>query len=390
MLDLQEQLLQAQKMESIGQLAGGIAHDFNNLLTVINGHAQLAEVNLKNGLPVNEDIQAIQEAGYKAANLTRQILAFSRKEMIQPEKIDLKETLENFINMKSMLIGEDIEFSVKLSPDLSDILADRNQFEQMIINLLVNARDAIYEYKEAAEKKQIRIESKNQYFDDSYRKDGLVQQSGRHVVISISDTGKGMDANTKRHIFDPFFTTKGPGKGTGLGLAMVYGMVKQNGGRIHVYSEPGQGTTFKIIWPVAEGEEKAPKKKISQTATSGTEKILIVEDDEAVRNFTWATLKTLGYTIFAKANAFDALDFFREHKEEVDLLITDVIMPGMNGKEMVDKMLEIKSDLKVLFTSGYTDDYIHSSGIINEGINFINKPYSTTDMAIKVRTILDN
>lgn len=389
MLELQEQLLQSQKMESMGNLAGGIAHDFNNLLTVINGHAQLAEMNIQNGKAVNEDIRAIMEAGYKAANLTRQILAFSRKELIQPEKINFAEVIDNFKKMKSMLIGENIELLINIAPDLPIIYADRNQVEQVLINLLVNARDAINSPENKNPKKVISIEAIGEVFDEFYEKDNLVQQSGKHLVISVTDSGIGMEVKTKAHIFEPFFTTKETGTGTGLGLAMVYGIIKQNKSSIHVYSEPGKGTTFKIFWPAAKETKKISTIPDQTIEIRGNERILIVEDDEGVRNFAAAALQTLGYEIFTQKNGNDAINFFEKNRNKIDMVITDVIMPGMNGKEMADQMSAMKSNLKILFCSGYTDSYIQSSGILHEGIHFINKPYSPRDLALKVREFLD-
>jgi len=386
---LEEQLRQAQKMEAIGTLAGGIAHDFNNLLTVINGYAEILAMKMKKGSPYYKDIQSILTAGERAKNLTNKLLAFSRKQVYDPRVIDINQVILNLEKMLLRLIGEDISIETVLTPDIPKILADPNQIEQLLMNLIVNARDAINEKTDKAAEKKITIETRHAQLSESYVSLHPGDQEGSYVVISVSDTGIGMDEETKSKIFEPFFTTKKMGKGTGLGLSTVYGIVKQNKGSIHVYSEPGEGTTFKIYWPVLDKELPNKIERTEPALLNGSENILLVEDDEGVRSFTSVALRELGYTVHEAANGIKALELVKSKKLNLDLLITDIIMPRMNGKELAEKVIELVPSVRVLYISGYTDNHIAHHGALKKGIDFVQKPYSIKILSRKVRDVLD-
>ena len=388
---LQEQLFQAQKMESMGRLAAGIAHDFNNLLTVIKGYSELALNKLNPGEPVYKDIVTIQSAGDKAENLTRQILAFSRKQSFQPQIIDINFTITNLDKMMRRIIGEDIDFHLSLKPDLPKIKADPGQIEQIIFNILVNAKDALAAKTEKASEKKITIETglsklgvKPLAIDDR-------QDEEYYLFFSISDNGIGIPEDIRQNIFDPFFTTKEKGKGTGLGLSTVYGIVTQNKGKITVYSEEGRGTVFKIYWPVPEEEKIIENREpISEVNLRGTETLLLVEDDENVRNFTSLALKNFGYTVYTAENGMEALDIINNDNQHFDLVITDLVMPEMGGSEMAGHLQKDNPEIKILCVSGYSGEHNKHSGKLDENINFLHKPYSISELAAKVREILNN
>ena len=387
---LENQLRQLLKMESVGTLAGGIAHDFNNLLTVINGRAEMILKTLEEDHPLYKNTVNILHAGEKAANLTKQLLAFSRKQITEPKIIDINILISDLDKMMRRLIGEDISMEIILVHDISLIKADPTQMEQVLINLIVNARDAINQRTDLASEKKITIETDLVYFDESYVSKHIGSQGGSHVMISVTDNGIGMNEETKSKIFEPFFTTKEMGQGTGLGLATVYGIVKQNKGDIYVYSEPEKGTTIKIYWHLTEEKKITDiNEKTGKDTFTGYETILVVEDDMGVRNFTSEALKKFGYTVYEAPNGKKALELIKEKKIQMNLLLTDLVMPEMNGKELASKVKKMFPATEVLYTSGYTDNHIVHSGTLDEGINFIQKPFSIQALAKKVWEILD-
>lgn len=389
---LQEQLSQAQKMEAVGTLAGGIAHDFNNLLTVINGYSEIALLKMEENSPSFKDVEAIQAAGQRAESLTRQLLAFSRKQIFTPKIINLNKVIINLDKMLYRLIGEDISIAFELDDTIPLVKADPGQIEQILINLIINARDAINQQTDCASEKKISVETRFKYLDETYLSKNVYSKYGPHVVLVVSDNGIGIrSSEVKDKIFEPFFTTKERAKGTGLGLATVYGIIKQNNGHITVYSEPGNGTTFNIYWPACfesnctEGVSPQKHKKLK-----GHETILLVEDDKAVREFALSALENFGYDIIVAVNGRDALRILedREHPD-IDLMITDLIMPEMNGHELAEKFRTYYPDVQVLFTSGYPENHIVRNGHLEKGINFLQKPYSPGALAEKIRNILD-
>ena len=387
---LQEQLAQSQKMESIGTLAGGIAHDFNNILTVINGYSEFALMKLQENEPLHKDVSAILSASRKAENLTRQILAFSRKQIYQPEIISLNKVISNLEKMIRRLIGEDIKIKIQTGQDVPYLKADPNQIEQILINLIVNARDAINQKTDKAGDKLITIETGTKYLDDSFVDKHLDSRSGVHVYFYVSDSGVGISDDIKQNIFEPFFTTKETGKGTGLGLSTVYGIVKQNNGNIFVYSEPGKGTTFKIYWPITEEQLiTSDITTIQEEELHGNEVILLVEDDEELCNLASKTLQKFGYKLFSASNGVEALELIKNEKLIFDLLITDLIMPDMNGKELSDNIQKLYPGTTILFTSGYTDNHIVNSGELVKDVEFLQKPFTVNALLKKVRSILN-
>jgi len=386
----EEQFRQVQKMEAIGQLAGGIAHDFNNILTAINGYAELALMKMESKNPLFREITGILKAGKRASGLVRQLLAFSRKQMIEPKVIEVNHLIIDLDRMLHRLIGEDINVEIKLDTNLGNIKADSGQIEQILVNIVVNARDAINQRTEMAGKKKITIETSNVYLDKQYILTHPGSKEGMHVCISISDTGIGMDEEVQAKVFEPFFTTKGKIKGTGLGLATVYGIVKQNNGYIYIYSEPDKGTTVRIYWPMETNDEVRKSKPESDlNFKGGKETILFVEDNEEVRKFTITALKTLGYKILAATHGVEAIHMIKQNTEKIDLVITDVVMPEMGGKELAEKILNITPNARILFTSGYTDNHVVHSGTLEKDVDFIHKPYSIASLAEKVRQVLD-
>ena len=379
---IEEKLTQSQKMEAIGQLAGGVAHDFNNILTVINGYA---EILLKLDLPESlyGPIKEIQTAGIRASRLTSQLLAFSRKQIIQPRIINLNIIIKDQINMLRRLLGEDVEISTLPDTDLRPIKADPGQVEQVIMNISINARDAM------PTGGKLIFETKNVEFDQDSDEKHPDVKPGKFTMLSISDTGIGMDKNTRSHIFEPFFTTKGRDKGTGLGLATVYGIIRQNDGFITVKSEVQNGSSFKIYLPSVDSKDDSSEAESSREIDlSGTEKILLVEDDPGVRNVTKSTLQKYGYTVVTASNGEEAIRTYNKHNGKFDLLLTDVIMPLMSGRELAEALHKKNNNLKILYFSGYTDDSIVRHGIISEGMEFIQKPYTHAELAKKVKTVL--
>jgi two-component system, cell cycle sensor histidine kinase and response regulator CckA len=382
---LEQQLRQAQKMEAIGRLAGGIAHDFNNLLTVIGGHTQLLLMDAPEEDPQREDLLEIQDGVERAAALTRQLLAFSRKQILQPRVISLNDLVAGTERMLRRLIGEDVELISHLDPALGPVLADPGQLEQVLMNLAVNARDAM------PQGGKLIVETHN----------AVMGQSGAHlhpylhedtpaILLTVSDTGVGMPREVQAHIFEPFFTTKGQGKGTGLGLATVYGIVKQSGGYIWVYSEEGRGTTFKIYLPRAElaGEALPDSAEAGESGVPRTGTILLVEDDAGVREVATQSLERGGHTVFAVGSPEEALLACSEHRDRIDLLITDVIMPGMNGRELAERIQRLQPRLRVLYMSGYTDEAIVHHGVLDPGTEFIPKPFGPANLNRRVARLL--
>ncbi len=382
---LQEQLRQSQKMEAIGQLAGGVAHDFNNLLTVIKGYSQLSLFDLKENDPLRGNIQEIEKATQRATDLTRQLLAFSRRQILDLKVLDLNVLLKDMEKMLRRIIGEDIELVILLSEDIGKVKVDPSQIEQVIFNLAVNARDAMPSGGRLA------IETANAELDEEYAHAHVSVAPGRYVRLSVSDTGVGMTQEVKERVFEPFFTTKEKGKGTGLGLSMVYGIVKQSNGNIWVYSEPGRGTTFRIYFPRTEEEaDTLREREEADFFPRGSETILLVEDDELVRDLANRLLEQQGYRVLKAANGQEALLVAKEHVgETIHLLLADIVMPQMGGKELADWLKISRPNVKVLFTSGYADNAIVHHGVLNPGTHFLQKPFSLKTLSNKVREVLD-
>ncbi len=382
---LEEQFHQAQKMEAVGRLAGGVAHDFNNLLTAILGSADLVLESLTAGVPEREELEEIRKAALRAAELTCQLLAFSRQQVIAPTVLNPNEVVANMDKLVRRLLGEDVELRTRLTPDLVTVKADSSQLEQVVLNLAVNARDAM------PNGGQLTIETQNVELDEAYVRDHISAQPGPYAMIAVSDTGVGMDAATQARIFEPFFTTKEIGKGTGLGLATVYGIVKQSGGWIWVYSEPGQGTTFKIYLPrVTEAVPPAAVTPAPPASVRGSETILLVEDDDMIRHLVQKVLKANGYRVLVAANGRDAERVAGQHEGPIHLLMTDVVMPGMNGREVAERLAAARAGLRVLYLSGYTDDAIVHHGVLEPGVAFLQKPFTPAVLGRKVREVLDS
>ena len=377
---LEQRFQQAQKMESIGRLAGGVAHDFNNLLTVINGYSRMLLAKLSAGDPMRETLTEIHNAGVRAAGLTRQLLAFGRKQVLEPHRLDINRVVEKMRPMLERLMGEDVEVRVALLAAGGTIHADPHQLEQVVMNLVVNARDAM------PDGGKLLLETANVERDESYTRSHPEARVGRYVMLAVSDNGAGMDEETKNRIFEPFFTTKGAGQGTGLGLSMVQGIVAQSGGFINVYSEPGQGTSFKIYLPAL--AEAAPDdwRPAAVPALEGKETVLVVEDQAEVRKYTVAALKEYGYRVIPAENAGEALLLCQ--RERVDLVLTDVVMPNVSGRQLADRLETLQPGIKVLFMSGYTDNVIVHHGVLEGGAKFIQKPFSPEELAGKVRAVL--
>jgi len=383
---LEEQLYQAQKLESIGRLAGGVAHDFNNILSAINGYAELSLLKMDQNNPFRKDMSTILESGQRAARLTQQLLAFSRKQIIKQEQLNINNELKEINKMLSRLLGEDIEIETFYNEDIWPLKADRSQLEQVIINLAVNARDAM------PQGGKLTIETTNETLDNSYTKKYYDMKPGNYIMLAITDNGQGMTEEVLEHIFEPFYTTKDMTKGTGLGLATVHGIIKQNGGEINVYSEPGKGTTFKIYFPKDEDDNSTQDSSPTHQAPSpsGTETILLVEDDELVRNLSFDILTNQGYTVLVAQDGMDALDTCQGYQGNIDLLLTDVVMPKMSGTELAEKIIKVHPDIHILFMSGYTENAIVNNGILKSGVNFIHKPITPQLLAKNVRELLDS
>lgn len=382
---LEARLLQAQKMEAIGRLAGGIAHDFNNILLPIIGYAELSLLKLPPDDELYADLTRIRKAADRAAGLVRQILAFSRQQVLEMRVLGLNAVILDFSEMIRRLIGEDIELEIFLEPALYQVKADKGQLEQVLLNLVINARDAM------PTGGKLTIETANVYLEEEYvKKHAGLQIPGHFAMLSVSDTGHGMDAATKERIFEPFFTTKAESKGTGLGLATVFGIIQQHGGSIWVYSEPGHGATFKIYLPQAKDAAQRPVTVATEKPVSmgGTETILVVEDEEMVRQLVCETLAAHGYKVIEAQSPSEAVQLATEYKETIHLLLTDVIMPGMNGKALYHQVAAIYPSIKVLYMSGYTDNAIVHHGVLDEGVNFLQKPFTVNNLAQKVRSVL--
>ncbi|NWF55015.1 MAG: response regulator [Syntrophaceae bacterium] len=383
--NLERQLQQSQKLETIGRLAGGVAHDFNNILSVINCHAQLCLMELAEGDRFQESFQEIKEAGDKAASLTKQLLAFSSRQIMELRVLDLNGVIRNLQKMLRRLIGEDIELQTHLTPDLGTVKADVGQIEQVILNLAVNARDAM------PKGGRLLIETGNVEFDAAISQRHVSVKPGKYVMLSVSDTGIGMTPEVQSRIFEPFFTTKEKGKGTGLGLATVYGIVTQSLGHIRVYSEPGHGATFKLYFPRLETLEEEKKEKSAQgQIPKGAETILVVEDEEKVRNLVLRILRKQGYQVLEASNGFEALELRRRYEGRIDLLMTDVVMPGMGGVDLAEQLRPFCKDLKVLFLSGHTDRALSDQQSLPERSGYLSKPFSVEKLANQVREILDS
>ncbi|MGE0085065.1 MAG: CHASE2 domain-containing protein [Desulfococcaceae bacterium] len=380
---LQEQLHQSRKLEAVGILAGGVAHDFNNMLGVIMGYAELAKRDISPEDRFNKNLDRIIDAARRSASLTRQLLAFARKQTIEPVVFELSKSVEAILKMIRRLIGENIELAWLPGDGPCTVRMDPSQFDQILLNLCVNARDAITDVG------RITIKTDTVSFDEAYCKSHAESVPGDYVLLSVSDNGSGMDKDTLNHIFEPFFTTKGLGRGTGMGLATVYGIVKQNNGFINVYSEPGKGTTFKICIPLNAAEAvPAGKEHIEDIPRSRGETILIAEDDPTLLEMGMMMLQKLGYSVISAATPNEAIRIAEKNSSEIHLVITDVIMPEMNGRDLVARLQAIRPKMKHLFMSGYTADIIAHHGVLDEGVNFIQKPFSVKDMAAKVREVL--
>jgi len=379
---LTAQLVQGQKMESIGRLAGGVAHDFNNLLTVINGYSQLLLAKLSTGDPLRAGLLEISKAGERAAGLTRQLLAFSRKQVLEPRVLDLNQVVEEMRSMLGRVVGEDVEVRVALNAEAGTVHADPHQLEQVLMNVVVNARDAM------PGGGKLLIETACVEWDESYAQAHPEARAGRYVMLAVSDNGVGMDEPTRRQIFEPFFTTKGAGQGTGLGLSMVQGIVEQSGGFINVYSEPGRGTTFKIYLPAPAEATAVGETPVAVPALGGQETVLVVEDQAEVRAYTVAVLKAYGYRVVEAENAGAALLLCERDGERIDLVLTDVVMPNVSGRELARRLEKLQPGIRVLFMSGYTNNVIVPNGVLEKGAEFIQKPFSPEQLAAKIRAVL--
>jgi two-component system cell cycle sensor histidine kinase/response regulator CckA len=381
---LEEKLRQSQKMEAIGQLAGGIAHDFNNLLTVMQGYTRLLMDRLQNDEDSHHQVRKIEDAAERAASLTRQLLAFSRKQVLQPKVVSLNALVGNLDNLLRRLIGEDVELQSMTESDLGLVKADMAQLEQVLMNLVVNARDAM------PKGGRLTIETKNVELDEDYSVKHPTVRPGDYVMLAVSDTGEGMSEETQARIFEPFFTTKEMGRGTGLGLSMVYGIVKQSGGHIWVYSELGHGTTFKIYLPrTAEAAERAAAAAPAAATVRGSETILLAEDDYQLRELARTILAGYGYTVLVTRNAQEARQICEQRASSIHMLLTDVVMPGISGRELAQTLLARNPAAKVLFMSGYTENAIVHHGVLDNGTFFLQKPFMPAILANKVREVLD-
>ncbi len=380
---LEDQFRQSQKMEAVGRLAGGVAHDFNNALGVITGYSDLLQMRLPPGDPLRGYADEIAKAGHRAASLTRQLLAFSRKQVIQPVALDLNSVVADMEKMLHRLIGEDIQITVKRAANLDSIKADPGQVEQVLMNLAVNARDAM------PQGGKLFVETANIELDETYRLQHSYVKPGHYVMLSFSDTGCGIDKEAQTHIFEPFFTTKEAGKGTGLGLSTVYGIVKQSGGYILVYSEKQQGTTFKLYWPrVQETAVPTTMGKSTPQISQGTETVLLVEDEEPLRQLARTCLETAGYTVLCVPDGRAAIDVVKQYPEPIQLLLTDVIMPGMSGRDLAKVVAALRPTIKVLFMSGYTNDLIAQYGVLAPETMLLEKPFTLYSLLNKVESVL--
>ncbi|MBI5533626.1 MAG: PAS domain S-box protein [Deltaproteobacteria bacterium] len=381
---LESQLLQSQKMEAVGRLAGGVAHDFNNLLTIITGYNRMMLDRLSPMDPLRGFGEEIMKAADRAGALTRQLLSFSRQQSARPDVLDVNARVMNMDKMLRRLIGEDLELVTRLDADLEKVRADPGQIEQVLMNLAVNARDAM------PGGGTLTVETSNVTLGNDYARTHIGVRPGRYVMLAVSDTGSGMDAETKSHLFEPFFTTKPPGKGTGLGLSTVYGIVKQSGGDVWVYSEPGRGTTFKIYLPAIEEDASPAHASIPPPPLAeGNETVLVVEDEPGVRNLVREVLLRQGYRVMEAQDGHDALRMLEHGGERVHLLVTDLVMPRMSGRELAQRSLELRPDLRVIFMSGYTSSTVGQHGLDGGSASFLQKPFTPESLANKVRQVLD-
>ncbi len=383
LMEREEQLRHAQKLEAIGRLAGGVAHDFNNLLTAITGYSDMVLRELSANDPLRERVQEIRRASASATGLTRQLLAFSRKQVLQLQVLDLNQVVDETSSLLRRTIGEDVQLVIESAGPIGRVRGDRGQLEQVLVNLAVNARDAM------PEGGKLIIETEDVFLDESYARRHPGVRTGPYVMVSVSDTGVGMDEETRAHIFEPFFTTKEVGRGTGLGLATVYGIVKQSGGNVWAYSEPGRGTTFKIYLPrveEAKAEERETAAPVDVLEGSGT--VLLVEDDDAVRALVSLILADCGYSVVEACDGREGLRLFESHEGSIDLVLTDIVMPGMSGREMAERILASHPEAKILFVSGYTRTAVQHHGLLESGSNFLQKPFSPRELARKVRNLM--
>ncbi len=379
----EEKFRQSQKMEAVGRLAGGIAHDFNNLLTVILGNCEALAERLEHD-PLREEVESIEQASQRAATLTRQLLAFSRKQVLEPRVLNLNTVLLSLETMFRRLLGEDIVLAFLLHSAPYKCLLDPGQMEQVVLNLVVNARDAM------PDGGRLTIETANVVLDDTYVRQHPEATIGPHLMLSVSDTGTGMSRDVQAHLFEPFFTTKPKGRGTGLGLSTVYGIVKQSGGTVWVYSEPGQGSTFKLYFPETTGPEQHPPRRVMSAGEyAGTETILLVEDDSHVRATIASMLRRVGYRIIEATNGGEALLICEDMSNEIDVLLTDIVMPKMNGRQLAERLRVVRPSLRVVFMSGYTENVVVHHGVVDSGVDFLQKPLVSDALLPKIREVLD-
>ena len=380
--DLEDQLRQSQKMEAVGMLAGGVAHDFNNLLTIINGYSQLVLNHLSPGDANRHFVEQILKAGERASALTRQLLAFSRRQVLQLRVLDLNRLVSGLSVMLQRLIGEDVDLHLELGSDLGQVSADPSQIEQVLMNLAVNARDAM------PKGGTLTIETKNVTLDSMYTARHITVKPGPYVLLAVGDNGTGMDAATQKRLFEPFFTTKGAGRGTGLGLSTVFGIAKQSGGSVDVYSEPGRGSCFKVYLPRIDQPVAIEAEAAEAQPWRGSETILLVEDDDAVRGLVRETLERYGYKVLDSPGPVEARRLVEKQRGPVHLLITDVVMPKISGRELAEQLVRDRPTLKVLYMSGYTDNAIVNSGLLTKDVAFLQKPFTPSALIEKVKEVL--
>jgi two-component system, cell cycle sensor histidine kinase and response regulator CckA len=380
---LEEQFRQSQKMEAVGRLAGGVAHDFNNLLTAITGYGDLVLMRLNESDPIRPDVEEMKSAAHRAAALTRQLLAFSRKQTLAPTLLDLNAVVRKIHNLLKRLIGEDIQLTERPDPALGTVEADPGQIEQVIMNLAVNARDAM------PTGGKLTLETANVDVDEAFAIQNPDLRAGRYVLLAVSDTGTGMSEEVRSHLFEPFFTTKEQGRGTGLGLATVFGIVKQSGGAIEVLSEVGRGTTFKVYLPRAGKTKPVEVAPAVKAPERGSETILLVEDDDIVRTLSHRILASTGYKVLEARNGGEALAICESYRDPIHALVTDVVMPVMSGKDLADRLVRLRPAIKVLFLSGYTSGALGDHGVLADGVAFLQKPFSPDALKRRVREVLD-